>query len=391
MNDGRDTSDQKSALKAQKNSVARVFAFYLPQFHQIPENDEWWGPGFTEWTNVRRARPLFKGHAQPRVPGLLGYYDLTNASVRAKQAVLAQTHGVEAFCYWHYWFGGGKRILELPFNEVVKSGEPNMPFCLAWANQTWTGVWHGAPNRVLVKQTYPGAEDEREHFSTLLPAFRDPRYATVDGKPIFLVYSPSDLPDPKSFVEHWRHLAISAGFPGLYMVGMSNNIYHPSLQFFDKRMEFGPGDFLDRQPPPSFLRRVVRIIASKYLSGILSTSILCRLRLPAIYNYSSVVKNAFSSYSNVDDYIPCVLSGWDNTPRSGRRGVVFENFTPESFREYLRKALSQVGTRRPEERLVFIKAWNEWAEGNYLEPDTDTERDLLAVIKHELEEEGRPS
>ena len=172
-----------------KQTKARLIALYLPQFHPIPENDQWWGKGFTEWTNVAKAVPMFSGHYQPRIPADLGFYDLRVPEVRMAQAEMAAEHGVEGFCYWHYWFAG-KRLLERPFNEVLKSGEPKFPFCLAWANQTWTGIWHGAPDRILIEQTYPGIKDYESHFYALLDSFIDERYIKIDGKPVFVVYKP---------------------------------------------------------------------------------------------------------------------------------------------------------------------------------------------------------
>jgi lipopolysaccharide biosynthesis protein len=174
----------------------RIIAFYLPQFHPIPENDAWWGTGFTEWTNTTKAKPLFPGHYQPHVPADLGFYDLRVPETREAQASMARSYGVEAFCYHHYWFAG-KRLLERPLAEVLQSGRPAFPFCLCWANQTWSGVWHGAPDRILVEQTYPGEEDHRVHFSALLPAFTDKRYLLVDGKPLFVVYDPWEIPEPQ--------------------------------------------------------------------------------------------------------------------------------------------------------------------------------------------------
>src|SRR5439155_14140664 len=198
----------------------RFIAFYLPQFHPIPENDRWWGPGFTEWTNVARATPLFPGHYQPRLPADLGFYDLRIPEVRVAQADLARAHGVEAFCYWHYWFAG-KRLLERPFTEVLESGEPDFPFCLAWANQSWSGIWHGAPDRVLMEQTYPGRRDHEDHFRVLVEAFADPRYVTVDGAPVFVVYAPRELPEPRRVTDVWRELAAKAGFPALHLVAVA--------------------------------------------------------------------------------------------------------------------------------------------------------------------------
>jgi lipopolysaccharide biosynthesis protein len=158
----------------------RLIAFYLPQFHRIPENDKWWGAGFTEWTNVKAAEPLFQGHLQPRYPTSLGYYDLTDFSAREAQAELAQHHGIEGFCYWHYWFGNGKKLLQRPLEEVAETGRPNFPFCVAWANESWTGIWHGLDSKVLQAQLYPGMQDARAHFFYLLPFFSDPRYIRVD-------------------------------------------------------------------------------------------------------------------------------------------------------------------------------------------------------------------
>src|SRR6267378_379298 len=192
-----------------------VIAFYLPQFHPIPENDEWWGPGFSEWTNAARARPLFRGHMQPHLPADLGFYDLRLADTREAQAGLARRYGIEAFCYWHYWFGG-RRILERPFDEMLSSRAPDFPFCLGWANQTWSGVWHGAADRILIEQTYPGFDDHARHFDWLAQAFRDRRYMTVAGKPLFLVFKPLLIPDIEQVVAFWRERAVAAGFRGLY-------------------------------------------------------------------------------------------------------------------------------------------------------------------------------
>ena len=180
---------------------ARAIAFYLPQFYPTPENDEWWGPGFTEWTNVIRAVPQFDNHYQPRLPGELGFYDLRVPEVRSAQADLARAHGIEAFCYWHYWFGDGRTMLDRPLREVLSSGEPDFPFCVGWANHSWAGVWQGAPKRLLIEQTYPGPDDDRRHFNDLVATFHDPRYIRVDDKPLLVVHRPEDIPDPQRWME----------------------------------------------------------------------------------------------------------------------------------------------------------------------------------------------
>jgi Glycosyltransferase WbsX len=207
---------------------ARLIAFYLPQFHPTPENDEWWGAGFTEWTNVARARPLFPGHYQPRLPADLGFYDLRVPEVRAAQAQLARNAGIEGFCYWHYWFAG-RRMLDRPFNEVLASGEPDFPFCLAWANDSWRSHWYGSEKRTLIDQTYPGRADHERHFHALLPAFHDPRYIRVHDRPLFTIFRPENLPDSGEFIELWQDLAARNGLKGIHFVAhlFDNEIDYP--------------------------------------------------------------------------------------------------------------------------------------------------------------------
>ena len=202
-----------------QNVKARVLALYLPQFHPIPENDLWWGKGFTEWTNVGKAKKLFPGHYQPRVPADLGYYDLRVPETREAQADLARQYGIEGFVYWHYWFGNGKRLLERPFNEVLASGKPDFPFALAWANESWRGFWHGVKTKeTLIDQLYPGDEDYIAHFKAVLPAFKDKRYIKCHGKPVFFIYHHRDMPDVAHFIELWQKLARENGLPGIYFI-----------------------------------------------------------------------------------------------------------------------------------------------------------------------------
>ena len=198
---------------------ARLIAYYLPQYHPIAENDQWWGKGFTEWVSVAQARPLFKGHEQPKIPGELGFYDLRLEETRTAQAELAKEHGIEGFCYWHYWLGNGKMLLERPFNEVLKSGKPDFPFCLGWANHSWKGVFFGAKSKTLIKQEYLGKQDAINHFNYLLSAFKDSRYICVHNKPLLHIFNPKQIPDCKQYLEFWRELALKAGLRGLYIVG----------------------------------------------------------------------------------------------------------------------------------------------------------------------------
>jgi hypothetical protein len=367
-------------------AAVRLIAFYLPQFHPIPENDAWWGAGFTEWTNVAKATPLFPGHLQPKLPADLGFYDLRVPEVREAQAQLARQSGVEGFAYWHYWFGNGRRILERPFQEVLDSGKPDFPFCLAWANQSWSGVWHGSPKTVLMRQEYPGAEDEAAHFHWALTAFRDPRYMRVDGKPIFMIFDPHDMGSNDGFITHWRQLAERSGLPGIYFIAISSmrspehHLWrNPILSAFDAVTQLVPQDFLETVGLRSRtnLRRRIRERDFGWKLRVLTR----RFGRPARFEYAQVVEHALADMPDEPRFLPSVLPNWDNTPRLGRRGVVYENCTPPLFERYLRKAVAKVAHRAPQQRIVFIKAWNEWAEGNYVEPDATWGHAYLDVIR----------
>jgi hypothetical protein len=382
------SSPQPEAAMQEKR--ARVLAFYLPQFHPIPENDEWWGPGFTEWTNVAKARPLYRNHWQPRLPADLGFYDLRLPESREHQAVLAREAGVEGFCYWHYWFGGGRRILERPFTEVLTTGKPDFPFCLAWANQSWIGIWHGNPGSVLMKQEYPGPRDEIAHFNLCLPAFRDRRYVCVDGKPVFVLFAPHDMEPPSAFIEHWRELAHRAGLPDLYFVAISNRYKagidkyrNPLLDAFDAITQLSPQDHLETLPTRG-LPYLWQKFKERNFGAAFSKLTNNRFRLPLRFEYRAVVEAALNDMPDTPRFLPCVMPGWDNTPRSGSRGVVYENANPELFEQFLVKAITKVKDRPPQQRIIFLKAWNEWAEGNYVEPDTRYGHAYLDAIRAQI-------
>ena len=359
----------------------RLIAFYLPQFHPIPENDEWWGKGFTEWTNVTKARPLFRGHYQPHLPADLGYYDLRVPETRIAQAEMAREHGIEGFCYWYYWFAG-KRLLERPFCEVLESGKPDFPFCLSWANQTWTGIWHGASDRILIEQTYPGVKDYESHFYAVLDAFSDRRYITIESKPVFLVFLPHELPDPKRFTDCWRELAIKSGLKGLYFIGMAGPSWVPADYGFDASVPNNPGIILSNlhRSSRSYLDRICRKLINKDLRQLYREL----FSKPTVYLYKDAIKHALPPLEKDFDQYPCVIPNGDNTPRSGVRGVVLHDSTPELFRIHLKEAIAQVYDRTHDKRVVFVKSWNEWAEGNYLEPDRRFGKAYLEVVKEEM-------
>jgi hypothetical protein len=356
----------------------RLIAFYLPQFHPIPENDLWWGKGFTEWTNVARARPLFPGHYQPNIPADLGFYDLRVPETRVAQAEMAHDCGIEGFCYWHYWFAG-KRLLERPFNEVLRSGEPDYPFCLAWANQSWSGIWHGAPDRILIEQTYPGRKDYEDHFYALLEAFCDQRYIAVDRKPVFAVLEAAGLPEPERFTDHWRELALKEGFAGVYFIELSQGYDIEKTKGFDA-LVFIPLNLALRRVRKESRGLIDRVFWKLFKKDRmkLRQELLSR---PLVYSYEDVAKYTTPPLRDDYDQYPCVIPNWDHTPRSGRQGVVLHHSKPALFGACLKEAVVQVAHREYDKRIVFIKSWNEWAEGNYLEPDQRYGKGYLDAIK----------
>lgn len=351
--------------------MVRIIAFYLPQFHPISENDKWWGKGFTEWTNTAKAKPMFLGHYQPHIPADLGFYDLRVPETRIAQAEMAREAGIEAFCYYHYWFSG-VRLLERPFNEVLESGAPSFPFCLCWANQTWTGIWHGAKDRILIEQCYPGYDDHRKHFDSLIRAFRDPRYLTIEGRPVFILYKPSEIPEVDKVIEFWQKLAKESGFLGLYFIGMCwNSEFIPQEHGFD-------ASITNRLPPLRewySMRNPINWLIWRYNKI---------RKKPTVYRYKNVIKKLIIKVNNKMRDYPCVFPNWDNTPRSKENGLVFHNSTPELFRLHLRKALQTISDLPSEYRIIFIKSWNEWAEGNHLEPDMRYGKGYLNVLKEEI-------
>lgn len=350
---------------------ARGVALYLPQFHPIPENDAWWGKGFTEWTNTAKALPRFRGHYQPHLPADLGFYDLRLPEARAAQAEMARNHGIEGFCYYHYWFGG-RRLLHRPFDEMLASGEPDFPFCVCWANETWSGVWHGLSNKILIEQIYPGEDDHRAHFALLAPAFHDRRYIRVADKPVFVVYQPGQLPDTARTLELWRRMAQEAGLPGLHIVAHSMKVGEDLTPLgFDAMMRV-PG-IKERAWRNDWRDPVARVRQSLYL----------RLGRPLIHDYATWVMQ-YRPRQEACRVYPCVIHAWDNTPRSGQRGLVLRDPDPSAFRSVLLDALAAVEDRPESERIIFFKSWNEWAEGNHLEPDARYGTAYLQVIKEVL-------
>jgi hypothetical protein len=352
--------------------TARLIAFHLPQFHPTVENDRWWGKGFTEWTNVAKARPLFRGHNQPRLPADLGYYDLRLPEARAAQAELAQSYGIEGFCYWHYWFHG-HRLLERPVDEMLISGEPAFPFCLAWANESWSRSWLGDNREVLIEQSYSD-EDDRTHARWLARACADPRYIRVHGRPMIVVYKPIALPDSRRTTDIFRSEFIRLGLPEPYLVGI--DAHRPLTDMRELGFDMtehhepqlgvlGPDAFDDAALRTKFMRNLTH--------GIISPTL-------KVYSYAKATR-LMARVRPRFPHFPCCFVGWDNTARRGRHAIVMTGSTPELFRRQLELAVNGVLHKPHEERVVFINAWNEWAEGMYLEPDCRFGHQYLEAVQ----------
>jgi hypothetical protein len=348
-------------------SHPKVLAFYLPQFHPIPENDEWWEAGFTEWTNVARATPLFPGHYQPHLPAELGYYDLRVPEVRQQQADLARQFGISGFVYYHYWFHG-RRLLERPFDEVLRSGHPDFPFALCWANEEWTRNWDALSGNVLVEQRF-SQPDDLVHIRWLIQAFADDRYIKIDGRPLMLIYRSDLLPDPKRTTDLWRTESQAAGYPDIYlaMVESRRNNDDPRPMGFDASVGFR-SDAFERLTAP-----------------------LDAYRDNSILDYEATVDAALHRPTTPWKRFPGVMVGWDNTARRQRGAVIFHGGTPGAYERWLRGTIESVSDVRDEENLIFVTAWNEWAEGNHLEPDRRYGRSYLEATRRALDGAGSPN
>lgn len=360
------------------NKKARVIAFYLPQYHPIPENDEWWGKGFTEWTNVARARKLFPGHKQPHIPTDLGFYDLRLSEVREEQARLAKDAGIEAFCYYEYWFGNGKQLMQRPFEEVVASGKPDFPFCLCWANHSWyKKLWDPhkkGQDQLLIEQQYPGEADYKAHFHHLLPAFQDKRYVRVNGKPFYVIYDAVGFKDVDIFIKTWRQLAKDNGLGDFYFVATDYNSDHKEMLLSKGFDAICNVDYINIYHTAPKWQKAIRTIARKYLG------------IPMIYKYKEAIKYMLHPSCKEREVIPVITPNWDHTPRSGRKGLVFTNCAPKYFKRLAKEAFSMIKEKPSEEQIVLVKSWNEWGEGNYMEPDLEYGHGYIDALAEAIKE-----
>jgi len=354
----------------------RVIAIHLPQFHPFKENNEWWGKGFTEWTNVAKARPRFKGHYQPHIPADLGFYDLRLPEIREEQAIMAKEHGIYGFCYYHYWFNG-HQLMERPVNEILSSGKPDFPFMLCWANENWTRAWDGGEKKVLIQQNY-SFEDDRNHIKYLLQeVFSDPRYIRIENKPVFAIYRSGLFPNMKRTIEIWREEAAKVGIE-LYLCRVESFSQHGEELLkdgFDAAIDFQPlgatmEKFIKKNIPLRIINKLkATFIPWNYIRKISYkkyVNFMCSLNMPSYKQY------------------PCITPMWDNTARRKTNIFMLIGSTPKLYEKWLKNIITKFKPYSKEENLIFINAWNEWAEGNHLEPDKKWGKAYLESTKNVL-------
>lgn len=362
-------------------SKPKIIAFYLPQYHPTPDNDKWWGKGFTEWTNVGKAKPLFKGHSQPKVPADLGYYDLRLPEVREAQAELAKEAGIYGFCYWSYWFGDGKVELELPFNEVLLSGKPDFPFMLCWCNESWyRKMWdkdiNGNVKELILEQKYPGEEDIVNHFYYRLSAFKDNRYIKYENKPVFMVYDYTQYKNVSDFIKKWRELAKKEGFDG--MVFIAHVRKDVSKKELDHILDLG-FDYVN----------CTRLYESFGLANTLFIRIKNKIlrnlfKRPTVYEYKKIYKYFKNRLIKDSHIFPTIYPNWDPSPRRGINTVILNNCKPSYFKQHCLDIFNEI-KEKPEPNFVFLRAWNEWGEGNYMEPDLKYGKGYIIKLREALE------
>ena len=378
----------------------RIIAFYLPQFHCIPENDEWWGEGFTEWVNVKKAKPYFEGHCQPRIPLNENYYNLLDNKTIEWQINLAKEYGVYGFCFYHYWFDG-HMLLEKPMENMKNDPNLNIPYCICWANENWTNAWKADGDvKTLIQQTYGDKEEWKRHFDYLLQFFKDPNYILEDNKPFFVIYRPEIIPCLNQMLDYWNDLAKQNGFDGI-VFSYQQLSYHIMPQKDDSRFKYN----IEYQPAyvrydiqncdPNLMKKVlfklrmsVRKVAYTF-DKVMKTNISQHLskKTLQVEDYDELCKCIVTKKADSEKAIPGMFVGWDNTPRRGKTGRVCIGSTPEKFEYYLKKQIKNAKENYNKD-MLFIFAWNEWAEGGYLEPDEENKYKYLEAIRNALKEES---
>ena len=355
----------------------KIIAFYLPQYYPTKHNDEWWGKGFTEWTNVAKAKKLYPGHYQPKIPADLGFYDLRLPIIREEQAMLAREAGIYGFCYYHYWFSNGQEELDVPFKEVVRLGTPDFPFCLCWANESWYSKFWNKDGRVdkkiLVEQQYLGKDDNEVHFYSLLKAFSDRRYIKIDGKLLFLIYNPYHFENFKDLKNQWNQLARQHNLPEFYFVAQT--LYSDKI---DEILAMGFDGV-------NHCHRLDNILQYKLIRKCFNL-VKRVIRIPFVVSYKKAIENSVDDVDFRECVFPTMMPNWDHTPRSNDGGSVLHNATPELFKKHAVRVLKTIVNKSDEHKIVFVKSWNEWGEGNYMEPDLKYGKGYINALRTALDE-----
>lgn len=368
----------------------KVIAFYLPQYHTIPENDASYGKGFTEWTNVKKASPLFKNHNQPRVPEKNNYYNLLDTEVMIGQAELAKKYGIYGFCYYHYWFKNGKKLLEKPLEAMLKDKRVDIPFMLCWANENWTRKWDGGNNEIIVEQDYGDYEDLKKHIDYLCDFFRDERYIKIDGKPVFVIYKPEIIPNIKKVIGFIRKRVKENGFSGIVIMSQYPDYFFACKKsdLLDYHIQFEPKFIQDYEIERMNLKRrkLKHFMLShnmNYLYQILLQKYQKEKKKELVHrNYDKDWQEIINYPVDDKRTVAGAFVDWDNTPRN-RLGLVYDNTTPEKFYYFFKKLVDKVDKEYALD-YIFINAWNEWAEGAYLEPDEKNHYKYLEAVKRVL-------
>ena len=376
----------------------KLIAMYFPQLHAIPENDQWWGKGFTDWDNVKSAVPQFEGHYQPRLPLKHNYYDQSEIETLRMQINLAKAYGVYGFCHYHYWFDG-KQLLETPTNLMLENLELDMPFCLSWANETWSRRWDAQNHEILIKQTHPPTHESwKKHYDYLIKTWKDPRAIKVAGKPVFVIYRPQRIEKIDEMLTYWKMLALKDGLPGLYFVFQKQ--YEPPkrdcVKSFDATFQFQPFEaaishkltqnswlyrFFRRvvyklfRMLPDFSQQLLSSFKAKYFGGLI------------IHDYEEIWRQVVEVRPDktLTTY-PGAFVDWDNTARYKNRATLYNGASPQAFEKWFSKLVNTMPLRKLPESFIFLNAWNEWSEGTYLEPDEKFGRQYLEAVKKVLEQ-----
>ena len=379
----------------------KIIAFYLPQFHNIPENDEWWGDGFTEWTNVKGAKPIYRGQQQPKVPLNKNYYNLLDDNVKIWQDRLEKKYGIYGFCYYHYWFNG-KMLLQKPMEQMLKNSCVDIPFCICWANEPWTKAWVAEDRKVLIPQKYGERKEWKEHFEYLVPFFKDQRYIRIDDKPVIIIYRPKVISCVREMMQYWKELAVESGLNGLITMCATNDLYvgdDERYQVFDHIIEWQPhtakkfGSANKKDGKLALLKKLRRIFYSKLerVTGIdiykYDPIALRQLNRNNFWDYGEVWEKVIKMSPLDPKSIPGAFVRWDNTPRYREKATVIKGETPEKFKTYLKKQIIHAKNAYQSD-MIFMYAWNEWAEGGFLEPDEQNGYAYLRALKDALEETG---